>query len=809
MTDLIKVLCVLACQLICLTTYSQNPTAGTSGLSFTVLKDDGGAAVGATVKLLKRGAPVKAAITDDAGNISFINLHKGQYTCTVSFTGYLPYTGVYNTPSAVNSDTIILQNAKTQLQQVTVTAKTPAIEHAQGKVIINVDASVTNAGTTVLEVLEKSPGVNVDRNGGISLQGKPGVLIMIDGKPTYLSGADLNNLLSSMSSSEVSKIELMPNPSARYDAAGNAGIINIKTKKNKQQGFNGTFTASAGHGVYPKSNNSIILNYRAGKVNSFLNYTMNYGEYLTDLYALRKYYDSDNNLVSMLDQPAYFAGTFFNNAVKTGFDYSITPKTTIGMVLSGTIVPRSGNNRSTATWLSPSGIADSVINTHNINDTYFKNGTINLNGRHAISAQQDIAFDADYLHYTINSEQNFTNNRAAPVGYNEQSRGNIPTTIRIASGKIDYTLRAKKEGSLQLGWKSSFTKTDNLASYQNFAGGTWQEDLRKSNHFLYDENIHALYASAEKKYGKLSAQAGLRYEHTGYRAHQLGNTVQADSAFKRDYGGLFPSGYLSYQADSVNSFTLTVSRRIDRPAFQNLNPFYFIINKYTYQTGNPYILPQYSWTFKLSHQFKELLNTAVSYSRITNYFSQLFLADSEKDVLLYTYGNVGSTYVVGLTESITTIPFKWWNVNATAVYNYKKLSGFNGSSYTTTINQLSINANNQFIIGNYTAELSGFYTTRARNDVAELLYPTGQLSAGVSRQILKKKATLKFTVRDIFYTNAMEGFTTFPNATEYFKMMRDTRVYTIAFTYRFGNAYKTGKRGSGSAADEMGRVGGG
>jgi iron complex outermembrane receptor protein len=642
------------------------------------------------------------------------------------------------------------------------------------------------------------------------LQGKAGVLVTIDDKPTYLSGADLNNLLSSMSSSQVSQIELIANPTAKYDASGNAGIINIKTKKNKQKGFNGTFTTSVGQGVYPKNTNSLVLNYRIGKINTFFNYNFNYVEYLTNLYALRKYYDDNGAVTAMLRQPSFFSGKFFNNTIKTGLDYYISQKTTIGIVLSGTSIHRYGNNLATATWLDPAGVVDSAIATGNKNDNKFKNGAINLNLRHAISPSQDLAVDLDYLHYSLNTSQDFNNALLSPGGYQDESRGNIPTTIKIASGKVDYTLKLSETATLQSGIKSSYSNTDNLAAYQNFEGGQWVDDNTKSNHFLYRENINAAYTSIEKKYGKLTLQGGLRYEHTSYKANQLGNAVQKDSAFSRNYGEFFPSGYISYQADSSHSFTLTAGRRIDRPVFQSLNPFYFIINKYTYETGNPYLLPQFSWNFELSHQYKNLLTTTVSYSNIQNYFSQLFLNDVTKGILLYSQGNVGRMYNIGVSEAVSVSPLSWWSLTAQATFNHKQLRGFNGNNYTSEINQLNISANNQFTIAKtYTAELSGFYTTRARNDVQELLYPTGQLSAGIARPVLKKKGTLKFSLRDILYTNAMEGFTSFPNATEYFKIKRDSRVFTLTFTYRFGKTYKTVKRTDGSASEEMERVGNG
>jgi iron complex outermembrane receptor protein len=789
----------------------QPPAANNDTFSLVVLNERLQPVDGATVKLLKDDGPVNVVVTNLKGTAAFAKIVQGVYTFSITYTGYRQQiTRGYRFPAKINADTIKLQPSTTALQEVSVAANKPFIQQKQGKIIVDVEASVTSAGSTVLEVLEKSPGITVDKNGGIAMQGKTGVLVMIDDKPTYLGGADLNNLLSSMNSAQVAQIELIANPSAKYDASGNAGVINIKTKKNKQKGFNGSFTTAIGQGVYPKNNNSLVLNYRSGKFNTFLTYSVSLAKYLTNLYALRKYYDANNSITSMLEQPAYFKGNFINNTVKTGFDYYLSPNTTVGIVLGGTLVHREGNNEATATWQSPGGVVDSAISTTNKNNSRFKNGSINLNVRHTLSPTQDIAADMDWLHYTIQNEQNFNNRLLAPGGYEELSRGNIPTTISIASGKVDYTHKLGNDGSFQSGFKSSYSSTDNAASYQNFDAGQWVDDNSKSNRFLYGENINALYSTFERKYGKVSLQAGLRYEHTGYHAHQLGNAIQKDSAFSRNYGGFFPSGYLSYQADSSNSFTFTAGRRIDRPAFQTLNPFYFIINKYTYSTGNPYILPQYSWNLELSHQYKNLLTTSILYSNIKNYFSQLFLKDAAKGILLYTQGNVGHTYNIGLSSTLVVSPFNWWSLTAQAVYNHKQLRGFNGNDYTSQINQLNISANNQFTIAKkYTAEISGFYTTRARNDVQELLYPTGQLSVGVSKPILKKKATLKFTARDIFYTNAMEGLTQFPGATEYFILRRDSRVFTLAFTYRFGKSYKTTKRTEGSAGDVAERVGNG
>jgi iron complex outermembrane receptor protein len=786
------------------------PAAAFCQFRFSVVVVNGQrqAVVGATVKLIRNGKAGVSLAADSGGVALFTFAGRGAYRFLISSAGYQSkVTDEYHLPG-VAGDTVRLLSANTALQEVTVTGYVPLVERKRDRTIVNVEASPANAGSTVLEVLERSPGVTVDRNGGIALNGKPGVLVMIDDKPTYLSGDDLNTLLSSMNSSQVSKIELMANPSARYDAAGNAGIINIKTKKNSNDGFNGTLTTSVGQGIYPKTNNSVVLNFRRGKVNAFLNYSVSDIKFLINLYAYRKYLDGSRAVTAILEQPSYFSGTIVNNTIKTGVDYALSPGTTLGFAVTGSDIHRHGENTGSANWLEADGKMDSSILTTVKPVNVFTNGTFNVNGKQTLSRNAEISADVDYLHYRFKGNQDFDNHLEAPGGYDEIYRSYIPTTIKILSAKADASF-GLGAGTLQAGGKFSSSHTDNAATYQNWENLQWVDDETRSNRFIYREKIQAVYASYEGRAGRVSYQGGLRYEHTDYTAHQLGNSVQPDSSVSRNYGGFFPSGYFSYKIDSMNSLTLTVGRRTDRPPFQSLNPFLYIINKYTYQTGNVYLLPQYSWNFELTHQYGDLLTTGVSYSRIDNYFSQIFLSDTSRTILYYTQGNVGHVYNLGLTGSLNWSPCRWWSLTFTATFNHKQLRGFNGNVYTSTISQLNLNMNNQLSFGNgYAGEVSGFYTTRARNDIQELLYPTGQASVGLSKAVLKKKGTLKLSYRDIFYTNAMEGLTSFPDATEYFKIKRDTRVLTLAFVYRFGKSYKVSRHVEG-ASEEKGRVGNG
>jgi iron complex outermembrane recepter protein len=775
----------------------------------------------ATVELLrgKDSVLVKAGITDSLGLAIFEQINNGVYLIRVSIVNYLPqHTPLFQLPFTESNGqlpTIVLGPA-TALQGVIVTAKRPFIQQLPGKTIVNVDAGITNAGTTALEVLEKSPGVTVDKDGNISLRGRPGVMIMIDNKPSYVSGTDLVNLLNSMSSSQIDVIELMTNPSAQYDAAGNAGIINIKTKKNRQKGFNGNINTAYGRGRYYKNNNSLQLNYREGKWNYFLNYSMNVNKGFSDMYALRTYYKEDRKTVeALLEQPSRIKGQGYNHTLRTGVDFFAGKKTIVGLAFNGMVFSRNNSVSNDASWINAAGVTDSVIHTQSTGRSKWKNAGINLNIRHSFTVSQELSADIDYLTYDIHGYQAFQNNLQVPGGYEEAFKGDLPSQINIFSVKADHNIQLSKYLKLESGLKSSHITTDNIAAYFYKDGADpiaigWKEDPGKTNHFLYTENIHALYSNIEKKTNRWTLQAGLRYELTNYKANQSGNSQQKDSAFSRNYNSLFPSVSINFEADSLQQFMLSAGRRIDRPAFQKLNPFLFIINKYTYQQGNSLIRPQFTWNMEFSRVYRNMLTTTIGYSITKDYFSQLFLSNSDGTVI-YTEGNFSRMRNFSVQVSANASPLSWWSFNAQGTFNHKRIEGVLWEKYIASIGQANFSINNQFKFKkDWSAELSGFYITKNQNDIQEVLEPTGQLSVGVAKQVLKNKGTIRLTLRDIFYTQAMEGFTDFNQATEYFNLKRDTRVCTIGLTYRFGKSFKSPiKRSAGGAGDEIERVGNG
>jgi hypothetical protein len=769
----------------------------------------------ATIELLRKNdsAIIKSGITDSSGYAIFHKPEKGAYFFRISRVNYRSYySGIFEFPQSaetVRLPLVVMSPLNGTLEQVVVVAKKPFIQLLADKTIVNVESGITSAGATVLEVLEKSPGVTIDRDGNISLKGKQGVMIMIDSKPTYLPASEIAQLLGGMSASQVDVLEIMDNPPAKYDAAGNAGVINIKTRKNKQRGFHGSITSSYGQGHYYKNNNGLTLNYRRDKLNVFLNYSSNFNKSFTDLYAYRTYFENNfNNVVSILDQDNWLTNRLRNHSLRVGADYFLDKKTTIGVALSGTGIRRKGKGEATALWLNASGNTDSVVNTESANNNKFGNAGINVNFRRTFTNDRELTAAFDLINYNIRGDQFFENILHSGPGYKDAIKGNLPSAIEIMSVKADYHHNFPYNIKMDAGWKSSFVSTDNLADYYYLeANGRWTNDLGKSNHFLYNESIHALYSSAEKQLGKLSVQAGLRYEYTAYDAEQKANTARKDSMFSRKYGGLFPTLFLQYKIDSGNGLSFSAGRRIDRPAYQKLNPFVFVINKYTYQQGNPFFLPQYTWNFQISHQFRDLLITSINYSVTNNYFSQIFLSNPD-GILVYSEGNLGRMRNIGLSVSSQLPVFNWWSLSMQANLYNKKIQGVVWENMETSLTQMNCNINNQIMIGKgWSAELSGVFTTREQ-ELQEITDPTGQVMIGLARQICNNKGSLKLSLRDVFYTQAMKGDTNFEQAFEYFKLTRDTRVLSLSFSYRFGKGFKNAaKRNGGGALEEIERVG--
>lgn len=405
---------------LCISTSSAQPAVPKDGsLQIRITTTNGAPLDAASVRLLRLpdSALIKAAVADSLGAASFPSLPTGNYYLCITHVNFESNCQQIHLQQESQSLHIQLQQS-VSMETVTVIARKPPLQFLADRTIVRVDASISNAGTNALEVLERSPGITIDKDGNISLKGRNQVLVMIDNKPSYLSGAELTALLEGMSSNDIETIELIDNPPANFDAAGNGGIIHIKLKKNRQRGLNGNVNLSVAQGRYPKTNNSISLNYFSGKINLFGNYSYIRNENYMDLYALRTYFDQNNGSVSsLLEQPTHTKNTGVSNNFRAGLDYTLTKRTTAGILVSGSLIDRNGTGSGEASWKNANAQPDSLINTHSITSSDWKNATVNLNLRHQFSATQSFNADLDWLGYNINGIQEFSNIRQGNMGY--------------------------------------------------------------------------------------------------------------------------------------------------------------------------------------------------------------------------------------------------------------------------------------------------------------------------------------------------------------------------------------------------------
>lgn len=783
--------------------------------------DEGKIAIeSATVTLLsaKDSSLIRNSVSDKTGRFEIANLSEGNYLIAVSSVGFQKFISnkleISRNKQSIILDKIVLLSQSKQLKEVSVIGKKTFIEQKADRMLVNVDASPSSAGSSAMDILEKSPGITVDKDGNISLKGKQGVNIMIDDKPTYLSATQLASYLKSLPASAIEQLEIMTNPSAKYDASGNSGIINIKTKKNKVKGFNGSLTLTHTQGVYPKPSGSLNMNYRNGKFNFFLNAGYTHWEGFQNLDINRNYLDpTGKQVTSIFTQHTNMKFTNPESNLKFGADYYLSDKTTIGFVARGFRNTEDNRSQSTIFLKDANSQIDSIVYSPSTNYGLWKNGAFNMNFRHQFdSLGTELTADADYIKYKSGSDQYFDNITYNPDWIKKGETiltGNLPSDIDIYTFKSDFSHTFHKELKFEAGVKASYVSTDNTANYFNMVNDVPTVDTTKTNRFLYRENINAAYINLNKQFKKWSVQAGLRIENTNYSGHQLGNSFTLnnnDSLFRKSYVNLFPTLYITYQANAKNSFSVNYGRRIDRPAYQDLNPFLFFLDQYTYQAGNPYLQPQFTHNIELSHTYNNFLTTTLNYSNTKNFFTETFEQSGQATIV--RNGNIGNRENAGVAVSAQITVEKWWTAILYTNVNY---SHFTGILYGENINvsgtTFMANLNNQFKFNKgWGAELSGWYRTKGVEGQI-IVQPMGQASAALSKQLLKDKASLKLAIRDIFYTGGVKGYINFQQTQATFQNTRDSRQVSLTFVYRFGKPFKAAQaRRTGGAGDEQSRV---
>ena len=528
---------------------SQAP--GTGKILITVTDDKNIALENATVELLKTkdSSLVKVAITDEKGIADFEKIAFGSYLAKVTldqlchsiFTRYRTFRFANNQRYKTFTATTVHATRRCNRYR-----KKPFIQKLTDRLVVNVENSIVNAGSSAMDVLERSPGVTIDQNDVIGLRGRQGVIIMIDGKPSPMTGADLANYLRGLPSSAIERIEIITNPSAKYDAAGNSGIIDIRMKKDQRFGVNGTFTAGYGQGVYPKANAGTTFNYRNKKINIFGNYNYAYRKGLNHLYLDRNFYENGNfQGRDLKDNFARFP--FSSHTARIGADFFPSKKTIIGFVVNGNFNDFTRKTDNVATVIDEHEQPVSTFQTTAGNDDNINNVFANINFKHSFdSTGRELTADFDYGSFeTASISYNRTKYYypdGTPLQDDYMLDGDQDGKLVLKTAKIDYVHPLKNKSKLEAGGKISFVSSDNDAKFFDVSSGTPQVDVNKTNHFYYKENNNAAYVNFSKAHKKFDWQVGLRGEQTNIETHQLNGDIRFDSS----YFQLFPSAFFNY-----------------------------------------------------------------------------------------------------------------------------------------------------------------------------------------------------------------------------------------------------------------------
>ncbi len=779
----------------------------------------------ATVTLLKASdsSLIKGAIADIHGKYEFENIKQGKYIIAAAFVGMNKvYSNSFDLKGTFAAPPLVLTTNTKNLKAVDVTARRPFIEQKMDRLVVNVESSIATSGGTAMEALEKSPNITVDKDGNISMKGKGGVIILIDGKQTNMSSSDVAELLKSMPATSLDQIELISNPSARYDAAGNAGVINLKLKKNTNFGTNGNVTVGSTFATYPGYNASLNLNHRNSKFNVFGSLNNNYRHTRQNLGVYRSR-EEDKGL-QVFDQNNIMNNESKYLGARVGADYFINKKNTIGV-----LVDLTGRNQELPnngiTKMGYGSVVDSILNTTSNNASRWRKGGYNVNYRGILdSTGKELNIDLDYARNTDSRPADIraltTDALGKQVFSSDTSRNNQQSSITIKTAKIDYVQPLKNKARLELGAKSSFVTSDNDARFDSLRINNWVADTMRSNHFVYKENVNAAYVNYSQQFDKLGVQVGLRAEQTNVSGTSTSLRKSQQGAIQNDtsYFNLFPSAAMSYKLNKSNSFGLSYSRRIQRPSYEDLNPFEFYIDRYTKQAGNPYLKPQYSNNFELSHTFKDFLITTVGYIHTKDMMMRILEADrdpatGDTTVLRYKYMNVAKSDNLSLSIAAPFPITKWWNSYTTMSVYY--------NAYQAYVNDNHVNMN---AVGYFGRTQQTFSVTKTLTVEASVFYLSPQISdnelfrmksmwsldLGLQQKVLKSKGTIKLNVTDLFRTQYFRG--SFDNAgmSTAIHNTWDSRQLRVSFNYRFGNTnVKAARDRKTGLQDEQNRVKGG
>ncbi len=748
---------------------------------------------------------VKTELTDASGKFELQGIKAGKYFLRTQAVGFLDnVTESFEVQSGEHRSlgTLSIESSLNELGEIEVVYKKPLVEVHAEKTIFNVEGTINAMGLDAMELLRKAPGIMLDNNENISIKGRSGVVVYIDGKLSPLSGDGLKAMLKSMQSSDIESIEIITNPSAKYDAAGSAGIINIKLKKNKNFGTNGNVQLGYAVQMYSKYNGSFSLNHRTAKWNLFGSYSHNQGKTWSFM-DLDRLQDS-----TRYNQETRNIGLNNFNNFKVGADYYLNTKNTIGVTLTGNISADEwqGNSR-TDIYGRNSDLVTTLLEAKTRTESTRNNLTGNVNYHYNDTTGRDLMVDVDYGNYTIRTNT-YQPNTYTYLGeslskFDRNYRFITPIDISLMSAKADYEQKALG-GKVGMGFKSSYVQTSNTMDRYNSYTGYDVLDSALSNSFKYNENINALYVNYNRKINKLGIQAGLRGEQTVSKGVLKSFTVlseEDDRNVSRNYFNLFPSGAVTYNVNDTNQFSLTFSRRIDRPSYQDLNPFEFKLDELSYMKGNPFLQPQFGHVVELTHTYLYALNTSLTYSFTKDVFASVVDAANDSASFMQQR-NLGFEEWIGVNVS-SPIPInKWWSAFVNLNAGTKRVKAdFN--DIDIRVYSYSVFGQNTFTLPNkFSIEVSGWFSGPSVWGGTFVTKPMGSLDIGAKKEFWDGRASLRLALADVFYTMRWTSSSEMPTLSAINRGGWESRQFRVNFSYNFGNQnIKTKERRSG--ADDL------
>jgi hypothetical protein len=763
------------------------------------------------LKKAKDSSIYRTALSSYKGAFAFTGIKAGNYFIEISMIGFEKFIKPDVTVDDTETDlgVLTLKKATNMLAGVTIKAEVPLIERQIDKTVVNVENSITSEGSTVLEVMQKLPGVQVSPDGQISLNGKSGVNVYIDGKATYLSSEDLANLLSGMQSSSVQKIEIITNPSAKFDAAGTGGIINIVKKKNRKEGLNGSVNGSVGEGHYGKYNGGFTLSYKNENYNLFFNNTYGYNKGFFNKTVTSDILNANNSLFTEEASNNNNIDISKSYRPSLGIDFYLSKKTVL--TFSGTAGLGLSNDQTT----SQMDILDSIRTktnhegfTSTVKDKPF-NYTTGIQLVHQLdTAGKELTIDADYSDYRNNASQyNLTNLYDAGGNFLNETNALLQQhrKLNIYAAKADYTQPLKNNGRLDAGWKSSYVKSDNDNIYYDQTGGKNVIDSTQSDYSINTENINAAYININKSYKKLKVQGGLRTEQTITKGTQL----FTGQSIEQNYLQLFPSLFLDYKADDQNGFNIKLGRRTDRAAYSEMIPFRRAQTPTLYFQGNPNLRPQLSWHGEFTWRYQSAFFITFNYDIYHDYIRTIPFLDTNRVTITRRPINVQGAHSWEVDFGYSKKLLNWWSTdNTLSVYQ----NAFNGSANGFSLDNAGIpsiylSTNNSFVLTKKISAEADFEYNSKRLFVTSTFGPYTVLSFGLKQLVWGDKGSITLNAHNILQSEGHNAIDRNAGLYQYSDWHFYTRSVSLNFAYRFGNGKATKARGPG-VSEEQGRAGG-